>query len=85
MESILSEAGITEAADGLMGLYNLDVILKGGSRHIETDLAQILLNHDYQSDDRTTDGFISTGVNRGYTGTQLSTPLCCSFWRCCCC
>lgn len=75
VESILNETGITEAADGLTGLYNLDIMLKGGSRHIETDLAQILLNHGYQSDDRTADGFISTGVNWAYTGTQLSESL----------
>lgn len=75
VESILNETGVTEAADGVTGRYNLDVMLKSGSRQIEADLAQILQNHGYQSDDRTADGFISTGVNWAYTGVRLAESL----------
>ena len=55
----------------MIGTWNLDVMLKSGSRHIERDLNQILADHGYQSE-TAGDNYINTGVNWGYTGAQLS-------------
>lgn len=57
--------------DGMTGRWNLDVMLKSGSRHIEQDLNQILENHGYQSENAG-DNYIDTGVNWGYTGARMS-------------
>lgn len=51
--------------------WNLDVMLKSDSRHIERDLNQILENHGYQSE-TAGDNYIDTGVNWGYTGARMS-------------
>ena len=58
----------------MTGAWNLDVMLKSGARHIERDLNQILADHGYQSE-TAGDNYISTGVNWGYTGAQLSDDL----------
>ena len=58
----------------MTGVWNLDVMLKSGARHIERDLNQILADHGYQSE-TAGDNYISTGVNWGYTGAQLSDDL----------
>ena len=61
-------------SSGMIGTWNLDVMLKSGARHIEQDLDQILANHGYQSE-TAGDNYISTGVNWGYTGAQLSDSM----------
>ena len=74
-DAILAEVGVTPpGSDGMTGSWNLDVMLKNGARSIASDLEEILANHGYQSD---TPGetYISTGVNWGYTGAQLSDKL----------
>ena len=73
VDEILSECGVdpNASADGMTGTWNLDVILKSGSRHIEKDLDQILADHGFQNK-RQGDNYIDTGVNWGYTGTRLS-------------
>ena len=73
VNEILSETGINPnvSDDGMTGTWNLDVMLKSGSRHIEQDLNQILANHGYQSETRG-ENYINTGVNWGYTGARLS-------------
>ena len=75
VDAILSEAGVTPPdSDGMTGSWNLDVMLQHGARSIAADLEEILANHGYQSE---TPGktYISTGVNWGYTGAQLSNKL----------
>ena len=76
-EAILAQAGVTpgQSRDGMTGSWNMDVMLKSGSRHIERDLDQILANYGYQSKSMDQEGFIRTGVNWGYTGAQLSESM----------
>ena len=72
VDAILAEVGVTPpGSNGMIGTWNLDVMLKSGARHIEQDLDQILENHGYQSE-TAGDNYIDTGVNWGYTGAQLS-------------
>ena len=73
VDEILAETGVdpNNSADGMTGAWNMDVMLKSGSRHIEQDLNQILENHGYQNEERG-DNYIDIGVNWGYTGARLS-------------
>lgn len=75
-EAIYGEVGAdpTNPADGMTGTWNLDVMFKN-SLHIDRDMEQVLANHGYQSDDRNADNYIGTGVNWGYTGSQLATNI----------
>ena len=77
VEAVLSETGVTPpGADGMTATWNMDVMLKSGSRQIAQDLEQILEHHGYQNESRTVgDNYIDTGVNWGYTGAQLSENL----------
>ena len=71
-DAILDEVGtVPPGEDGMTGSWNLDVMLKSGSRHIEEDLDQILANHGYQSE-TAGDDYVDTGVNWGYTGARIS-------------
>ena len=75
VDAVLAEVGVTPpGSDGMTGSWNLDVMLRHGARSIASDLEEILANHGYQSE---TPGetHISTGVNWGYTGAQLSDKL----------
>ena len=75
VDAILEEVGVTPpGSDGMTGSWNLDVMLRRGARSIAADLEEILASHGYQSE---TPGetYISTGVNWGYTGAQLSDKL----------
>ena len=75
VDAILAEVGVTPpGSDGMTGSWNLDVMLKNGARSIASDLEKILANHGYQSETAGED-YISTGVNWGYTGAQLSDKL----------
>ena len=73
VNEILAEVGVDPDSpdDGMTGRWNLDVMLKSDSRHIERDLNQILENHGYQSE-TAGDNYIDTGVNWGYTGARMS-------------
>ncbi len=73
VDDILAQCGVdpNNPTDGMTGTWNLDVMLKNGSRQIEQDLEQILENCGYQSDLQT-ENYVHTGVNWGYTGAQLS-------------
>ncbi len=73
VDAVLAEVGVDPdtPADGITGRWNLDLMLKNGSRHIEEDLCQILENHGYQNETRG-DNYIDIGVNWGYTGARLS-------------
>ena len=75
VDAVLDEVGVTPpGSNGMIGTWNLDVMLKSGARHIEQDLNQILADHGYQSE-TAGDDYIDTGVNWGYTGAQLSDNL----------
>ena len=75
VDAVLDEVGVTPpGSSGMIGTWNLDVMLKSGSRHIEQDLSQILADHGYQGE-TAGDNYIDTGVNWGYTGAQLSDNL----------
>ena len=75
-DAILDEAGtVPPGEDGMTGSWNLDVMLKSGSRHIANDIAQILESHGYQDQSAGAPDYIHTGVNWGYTGAQLSDNL----------
>ena len=75
VDAVLDEVGVTPpGSNGMIGTWNLDVMLKSGSRHIEQDLNQILADHGYQSE-TAGDDYIDTGVNWGYTGARLSDNL----------
>ncbi len=75
VDAVLDEVGVTPpGSNGMIGTWNLDVMLKSGSRHIEQDLNQILADHGCQSE-TAGDDYIDTGVNWGYTGAQLSDNL----------
>ena len=75
VDAILTEVGVTPPGnDGMTGSWNLDVMLKHGARSIASDLEEILVNHGYQSE-TLGENNISTGVNWGYTGAQLSDKL----------
>lgn len=60
----------TKGADGMTGLYNLDIMLKNPN-HIEEDMKDILERHGYQNENRSLgDNYIATGVNWGYISAQ---------------
>ena len=72
VDAILTEVGVTlPGSDNMTGSWNLDVMLKHGARSIASELEEILVNHGYQSE-TLGENDISTGVNWGYTGAQLS-------------
>ena len=72
VDAILTEVGVTlPGSDNMTGSWNLDVMLKHGARSIASDLEEILVNHGYQSK-TLGENNISTGVNWGYTGAQIS-------------
>ena len=75
VDAVLAEVGVTPpGSNGMTGSWNLDVMLKHGARSIASDLEEILANHGYQSE-TPGENYISTGVNWGYTGAQLSDKL----------
>ena len=77
VDALLDEAGVDPNApeDGMTGAWNLDVMLKSGSAHIERDMEQILAGHGFQSEDAAGEDYIRSGVNWGYTGAQLASGL----------
>lgn len=73
-QAIYDQAGIGSGIsnDGMTGSWNLDVML-GSSLHIEQDLNKLLANQGYQTTSRSAgNNYIATGVNWGYTGSQLA-------------
>lgn len=75
LEEILNQVGVTvPGSDGMTGSWNLDVMLKHGARSIADDMEKILTDHGYQSQ-TPGENYISTGINWGYTGAQLSDKL----------
>ncbi len=75
VDTILSEVGVVPpGSDGMTGNWNLDVMLKHGARSIASDMEKILTDCGYQSQNPG-ENYISTGINWGYTGAQLSDKL----------
>ena len=76
VDAVLAEVGVDPASstNGMTGTWNLDVMLKSGSRHIGRDLNQILADHGYQNETAGAN-YIDIGINWGYTGAQLSDNL----------
>lgn len=73
VNAVLDEVGVTPPGENNnTGVWNMDVLLTSGSAHIADDLAQILANHGYQSEDITADNYIGTGVNWSYTGATIA-------------
>ena len=73
VNAVLDEVGVTPpGSNANTGVWNMDVLLESGSRHIEADLNQILANHGYQSEDIMADNYIGTGVNWSYTGATIA-------------
>lgn len=69
-EEIFDELG-TVGKDGMTATYNMDVMFSN-SFNIEEKVNQVLANHGYQSDDRLEPNYIATGVNWGYSASQLA-------------
>ena len=72
VHAVLDEIGYQPQPGGLYGTWNMALMLKSGSRHIEADLNEILSHYGYQSEDEREENYIGTGVNWGYSGAQLS-------------
>ena len=54
VEAVLAETGVTPpGADGMTGSWNMEVMLKSGSRQIARDLEEILEHYGYQGESRT--------------------------------
>ena len=77
VDAVLEELDVTPPGrDGMTGAWNMDVMLKSGSRSIAGDIAKILSNHGYQNESLSAgDNYIATGVNWAYTGAKLSENL----------
>lgn len=72
LNQILDELNISAPGnDGMTGSWNLDVMFSN-SRNIEQNLQTILSDNGFQTDDPSQVNYVATGVNWGYTGSQLA-------------
>ena len=62
------------ASDGMTNTWNMDILFSN-SAQIAQKLDTLLQNHGYQTTSRSEAHYISTGVNWGYTSTQLAENL----------
>lgn len=62
------------SADGMTNTWNLDLLFSNSSQ-IAQKLDALLQNHGYQTESRSEEHYISTGVNWGYTSAQLAENL----------
>lgn len=75
VDAVLDELHITPPGeDGMTGSYNLDVMFDNAV-NISEKMDTVLANHGYQDRSRTEEGYISTGVNWGYTATSLFSEM----------
>ncbi len=59
----------------MTGSWNMDVMFKN-SRNISKNMETVLENHGYQEENNLNDGtYISTGINWGYSGAQMSESM----------
>ena len=73
-QQIYDEVGLIpgQAKDGMTGSWNLDVMFKN-PLNIERNMKQVLANFGYQDESPASgDNYISTGVNWGYSASQLA-------------
>lgn len=70
-KEILNDSSIKKPFDEkLTGSLSMDIIFSN-SFNIEQKLNKVLENHGYQNIDSTKENYIQTGVNWGYSGSQL--------------
>lgn len=62
------------AADGMTNTWNMDILFSNSSQ-IAQKLDTLLQNHGYQTMSRSEAHYIPTGINWGYTSTQLDENL----------
>lgn len=75
VDAVLDELHITPPGkDGMTGAYNLDVMFDNAV-NISEKMDTVLANYGYQDQSRTEEGYISTGVNWGYTATSLFSDM----------
>lgn len=76
VNEVLEEAGVTpeEVEGDLIGSWNMDIMFASSS-HIERDMSQVLTNNGFQEENYSEDNYIATGVNWGYTGSQLASNM----------
>ncbi|OUP58995.1 ABC transporter permease [Butyricicoccus pullicaecorum] len=75
VDTVLDELHITPPGkDGMTGAYNLDVMFDNAV-NISEKMDTVLANHGYQDRSRIEEGYISTGVNWGYTATSLFSEM----------
>lgn len=75
VDAVLEELHITPPGeDGMTGSYNLDVMFDNPV-NISQKMDTVLENHGYQSRSRTEEGYVSTGINWGYTATSLFSKM----------
>ena len=76
-ESIFKELNVIpgKTGDTMTGSWNMDVMFKN-SRNISKNVETVLENHGYQEKNNSNDGtYISTGINWGYSGAQMSESM----------
>ena len=76
-ESIFKELNVIpgKTGDTMTGSWNMDVMFKN-SRNISKNVETVLENHGYQEENNSNDGtYISTGINWGYSGAQMSESM----------
>lgn len=65
----------TKGIDGITSTYSMDVMFSD-SINIEKNMDAVLSSHGYQDDSPSSgDSYISTGINWGYTSSQLSDSI----------
>lgn len=75
VDAVLDELHITPPGkDGMTGAYNLDVMFDNAV-NISEKMDTVLANYGYQDRSRIEEGYISTGVNWGYTATSLFSEM----------
>lgn len=76
VDSILDEVGVLPPGrDGMTGTWNMDVMFDS-SFNIEKNIKQILADYGYQNEGMSAgDNYIATGVNWGYSASQLAESL----------
>jgi putative ABC transport system permease protein len=76
-QAIYDQVGIGKGVgnDGMTGSWNIDVMMDS-TLHIEKDMNKILEKHNYQTKDPSEgDNYIASGVNWGYTGSQIANTI----------
>lgn len=73
VEEIFNELE-TKGEDEMTTYWGMDVMFCN-SLHIGQDMLKVLDNHGYQTEDKSKENYVSTGINWAYTGSQLAENL----------